>query len=192
MGATSRTRRCSTLENSLPTTLVSTYKKLQQFYRCVCTKAVTRRSTVYILVDIWGFINPITVTKSGTVWPHGNAKFVRFPPSLRWPPHVPQNDSGRACLCVANAQQQCVVAALLLLLFYVEANVYHVLKPRQPQTAFRTTYTRCRAVLATDKFREHRFDGVDDEEDRPLIAQFCGNCPETVVSLYEVRVRGQG
>ena len=47
--------------------------------------------------------------------------------------------------------------------------------------------TRCRAVRVTDKFRENRFDGVDDDEDRPLIAQFCGNCPETVVS----RVRGR-
>ena len=43
----------------------------------------------------------------------------------------------------------------------------------------------------TDKFRENRFDGVDDVEDRPLIAQFCGNCPETVVSrVRETRVRG--
>lgn len=31
------------------------------------------------------------------------------------------------------------------------------------------------------KFRDGRFDAVDAQADRPLIAQFCGNDPDTVV-----------
>lgn len=38
--------------------------------------------------------------------------------------------------------------------------------------------------MTLGKFREHRFDGVDDADDRPLIAQFCGNDPDTVVSHF--------
>ncbi|CAM9162776.1 unnamed protein product [Choristocarpus tenellus] len=34
---------------------------------------------------------------------------------------------------------------------------------------------------SADKFRKQRFDGVDESADRPLIVQFCGNDPGTLV-----------
>lgn len=66
--------------------------------------------------------------------------------------------------------------------------LHDVLEPGNYRLSHNLHTVPCRSRgRVADKFREHRFDGVDDEEDRPLIAQFCGNCPETVVSY----IRGQ-
>ncbi len=51
---------------------------------------------------------------------------------------------------------------------------------KSPREVENPRFARRRPVSA-EKFRERHFDGVDEREDRPLITQFCGNNPDTVV-----------
>lgn len=50
----------------------------------------------------------------------------------------------------------------------------------EPRESENPRYAR-RPPASADKFRARHFDGVDELEDRPLITQFCGNNPDTVV-----------
>lgn len=55
------------------------------------------------------------------------------------------------------------------------------LKPVVALTEIDNTCAICAPSTRTVKFREQRFDGTGEQEDRPLIVQFCGNDPDTVV-----------